>query len=214
LRTEDTKEQHYLNLLKISMLNYDEALFTDVTNSFLADHSIELLFERLFLPFMQQVGVLWLTSTICPAQEHFISNLLRQKLFRWIDELPDEADSEKPLLVLYLPQGEIHEISLLLMHFYARKRKYRSVFLGQSVPFEDLMQIAAKFPEARFITYCTTNPTPKNAQFYVDRLHREFVNHSVSFYLGGRMFAEAKAPAGGQIQLFVSGTDLVNSAMA
>lgn len=211
LSTEDTKEQHYLNLLKISMLNYDEPLFNSVVSTYLEDHSIEKVFERLFLPFMHQVGVLWLTSVICPAQEHFISNLVRQKLFKWIDDIAIEVDDTKPILIMFLPQGEIHEISLLLFHYMARAKRYRSIFLGQSVPFEDLIQIAQKFPSAQFVSYSTTTPSNKNAQQYVDRIHREFVHSQTKFHLGGRMLQEVVLPADSCVTIYNSGGELAGS---
>lgn len=210
LNTEDTKEQHYLNLLKISMLNYDEALFCSVVDAYLADHSVERAFERLFMPFMHQVGILWLTSVICPAQEHFISNLLRQKLFTWIDQSPREVDETKPLLVMFLPQGEIHEISLLLFHYMAKQKGYRSIFLGQSVPFEDLLQIAHKFPQSQFVSYSTTAPSVKNAQQYIDRIHREFMNSDVKFHLGGKMLQEVSVPSDSCVTIYASGAHLAD----
>jgi DNA-binding transcriptional MerR regulator len=214
LNTEDTKEQHFLNLLKISMLNYDEALFCSVVDAYLADHTVDRIFERLFMPFMHQVGILWLTSVICPAQEHFISNLLRQKLFSWIDQSPIAVEDTKPLLVMFLPQGEIHEISLLLFHYMARQKGHRSIFLGQSVPFEDLLQISQKYPHAQFVSYSTTAPSAKNAQQYVDRIHREFSSSQVKFHLGGKMLQDVSIPTDSCVKIYASGGQLAETIFA
>ena len=61
---KDSQEHHYLNMLKISMLNYDEELFYSITNSYIEEHGVEQTFTHLFIPFLTQVGILWLTSTI------------------------------------------------------------------------------------------------------------------------------------------------------
>ena len=81
------KEEHWLGMLKISMLNFDEQLFRSVSSTFEQQHGLSDLLLKLYLPFMGQIGMLWLTSAICPAHEHFVSNLIRQRLYRAVDEL-------------------------------------------------------------------------------------------------------------------------------
>lgn len=210
-QSQETREQHYLNMLKISMLNYDEELFYSVANSYTEENGIEATFIKLFIPFMTQVGILWLTSAICPAQEHFISNLIRQRLFALVDSLEGKAeDSEEPL-VLYLPQGEIHDISLLLVHYMAKMRGKRSIFLGQSVPFEDLLQIVKKFPKVTFVSYSTTSPSTKNVQQYLDRIDREFRQYNCTFHIAGRILQDVESPNDEVIHIYNDGGSLIRS---
>lgn len=206
-----SREQHYLNMLKISMLNYDEELFYSVTNSYIEETGVEEMFVRLILPFMNQVGLLWLTSAICPAQEHFISNLIRQRLFGFIDQLSGEEVTKDDLLVMYLPQGEIHDISLLTMHYMAKRRGYRSIFLGQSVPFDDLIEVAKKFSQLKFVSYSTTTPSTKQASQYLDRINREFQQYNCEFFLAGRVLEGVESPNEGMIHVFNDGGSLVHS---
>lgn len=206
-----SREQHYLNMLKISMLNYDEELFYSVTNSYIEETGIEEMFIFLILPFMNQVGLLWLTSAICPAQEHFISNLIRQRLFGFVDGLSGQAPTKEGLLVMYLPQGEIHDISLLTMHYMAKRRGYRSIFLGQSVPFDDLIEVAKKFPKLKFVSYSTTTPSTKQAAQYLDRINREFQQYNCEFYLAGRVLEGVQSPNDKLIHVFNDGGSLVQA---
>ncbi len=207
----ETKEQHYLNMLKISMLNYDEELFYSVTNTYIAEHGVETTFVKLFLPFMTQVGILWLTSAICPAQEHFISNLIRQKLFALVDEREGKSQNNDVPFVMYLPQGEIHDISLLLVHYMAKIRGYRSIFLGQSVPFDDLLQIVKKFPKVNFVSYSTTSPSQKHARQYLDKIKREFGQYNCEFFLAGRVLEGVESPDDQMIHVFTQGGPLIAS---
>lgn len=209
-----SKEQHYMNMLKISMLNYDEELFYSITNSYIEDVGVEQTFIQLIIPFMNQVGLLWLTSAICPAQEHFVSNLIRQRLFGLIDQHHEEQGSTDSPFVMYLPQGEIHDISLLLIHYMARARGYKSIFLGQSVPFDDLMEVVKKFPRARFVSYSTTTPSTKQAAQYLDRINREFAHGEACFFLAGRVLEGVESPNKELIHVFNDGGSLIRSIFA
>ena len=174
--------------LKLSMLNYDEALFNEIVREHSDEHGLEKTVLEVFLPFLSQIGVLWLTNSICPAQEHFISHLMRQVLNSAVDCLQEDLKSDAPIAVLYLPEREIHDISLLFIHFLCRKYQIRSVFLGASVPFSDLMGVAEQFPNARFVSYCTTYPASSEAQSYVNLVTSEFEGLDNKFLLAGKVF--------------------------
>ncbi|MBL6866292.1 MAG: MerR family transcriptional regulator [Flavobacteriales bacterium] len=174
--------------LKLSMLNYDEPLFNEIVREHSDEYGLEKTVLQVFLPFLSQIGVLWLTNSICPAQEHFISHLMRQVLNSAVDSLQDDLKSDAPIAVLYLPEREIHDISLLFIHFLCSKYQIRSVFLGASVPFSDLMGVAEQFPNARFVSYCTTYPASSEAQSYVNQVTSEFEGLDNKFLLAGKVF--------------------------
>lgn len=174
--------------LKLSMLNYDEPLFNEIVREHSDEYGLEKTVLQVFLPFLSQIGVLWLTNSICPAQEHFISHLMRQVLNSAVDSLQDDLKSDAPIAVLYLPEREIHDISLLFIHFLCSKNQIRSVFLGASVPFSDLMGVAEQFPNARFVSYCTTYPASSEAQSYVNQVTSEFEGLDNKFLLAGKVF--------------------------
>ncbi len=200
------EEAHYLNMLKLAMLNYDEALFHQIADHFLEQYSIRETFGRLFLPFMQHVGVLWLTSTICPAQEHFISNLIRQKLFSLTDEYKDEGTAEAPaddrLFVMFLPEQEIHDISLLLSQLLLRQAGKKTIFLGQSVPFEDLMQVEKKFKKVNFVSICTTHPSTNEVEQYLQRIKLTFAKSDCQFHFTGPVFTDVTSPSADRIVFY------------
>ena len=211
-KTENKGENaHFLNMLKLSMLNYDEALFREVTNQFLKEHTVFETFHHLYLPFMNQVGVLWLTSAICPAQEHFVSNLIRQKLFSWIEDNFEENPASDRLFVLYLPEKEIHEISLTLAHYLLRDKGYKSIFLGQSVPFEDLSAVEKKFKKVEFVTICTTHPTAGRVEAYIEKIVDDFKDKDVRFHLTGPVFSNLEGQGPEWVNIYKNAYVLVES---
>ena len=170
------------------MLNYDEVLFRKIVDDYTSEHGLDKTVLDVFLPFLSQIGVLWLTNTICPAQEHFISHLMRQELHAAVSTSDIPVREDHPPLVLYLPEREIHDISLLFIHFLCRLHGLKSIFLGASVPFSDLITVADQFPNAVFVSYCTTHPSSSEAAAYVELIDSEFADSKNQFVLGGKVF--------------------------
>ena len=211
LQTETTSEEHWLGMLKISMLNFDEQLFRSVSATFEEQAGLSGLFLRLYLPFMGQIGMLWLTSAICPAHEHFVSNLIRQRLFRAVDDLPSvDPGYSGAVFALFLPEREIHDISLLMVHYLLRNAGYKSLFLGQSVPLEDLTQLDSQFPGVHCVAYCTTYPSEQGVGDYLARVQREATGTSLHFHFAGRVFDGVASPAEG-IDLHADGQSLIGA---
>ena len=174
--------------LKLSMLNYDEVLFKEVVNEYTKENGLDRTVLDVFLPFLSQIGVLWLTNTICPAQEHFISHLMRQELHAAVSDAAIPIREDHPPIVLYLPEREIHDISLLFIHFLCRSNGMKSIFLGASVPFSDLVTVGEQFPNAVFVSYCTTHPSSSESADYVELIEAEFSGTENQFLLGGKVF--------------------------
>ncbi|MDP4586605.1 MAG: MerR family transcriptional regulator [Flavobacteriales bacterium] len=211
------QEAHFLNMLKLAMLNYDEDLFHEIADRFLEMYSIRETFGRLFLPFMQHVGVLWLTSAICPAQEHFISNLIRQKLFSLTDALKEkklESSEDERIFVMYLPEQEIHDISILLSHLLLREAGKKTIFLGQSVPFEDLVQVEKKFRKVHFVSICTTHPSNQEVDQYLQRIKLTFAKSDCQFHFTGPVFTDISTPDAKHISFYQNANVMLDALLA
>ena len=112
-----------------AMVDMDEFVFNQTLNQNIEKHGFEKAMMQIIYPFMNKIGILWLTNAINPAQEHFISHLVRQKIISVTDQL--EYKIEGPLFFLFLPEGELHELGLLLANYLLRARGVRTVFFGQ-----------------------------------------------------------------------------------
>lgn len=212
--TENQSEHHVLHVLKISMLNYDEDLFNSVMDESIEKHGLEFTFKEVVIPFMKQIGFLWQANVICPAQEHFISCLVRQKIFASIDKEPVNTDSNARPYVLFLPELEIHEISLIMMHFVLKKRGLKSIFLGQSVPFDDLKQIQQRLGECTFVSIFTTNPSSVLIPDYLKKIVHQFNETGCTFMLTGNNLQGVKSPEPSLIEIYKTSEELVSAIQA
>jgi methanogenic corrinoid protein MtbC1 len=151
-----------------------ETILTRLTKKFGFQRAI----TEVVYPFMEKIGVLWQTGAITPAQEHFISNLIRQKIIVAIDTLPIPPSASKRA-VLFLPEGELHEIGLLFYHYLARKNGILTFYLGQSVPHEDLKAVCRIHQPDVLITSLISSHSPKDFEKYIYTLSKDFSNITI-----------------------------------
>ncbi|WP_169513344.1 MerR family transcriptional regulator [Flexithrix dorotheae] len=183
---KNSKEQ-YLNYLKLSMLTFDHLLFDTTYNKLIAEDSFSNVFVEIFIPLLFEIGLLWQINTICPAHEHFISNLIKQKIYANIERVQfgNELRNDK-IYVLYLPDNEIHELGLLFIHYMIIKKGFKSIYIGQSVPIEDLEAFKDYGEKLTFISFFTTHPMQENLQEYLNDLDKLFLNVGCNFLIAGK----------------------------
>ena len=135
------KYAHVIDAMLFSMLEIDENTFNNSFANALQEYGFEKLIENIMFPFLERIGILWQTDSIKPAQEHFIVNLLRQKIINAIEKEAPYKENENNKIIFFLPEGELHELGLLYHSYIARKKGFEVVYLGASVPIEDLKEV-------------------------------------------------------------------------
>ena len=156
---KNSEKSHALNSLKLSMLNFDQSLFLQTYNSLLKERSFTQIFNEVFIPFLNELGLLWQTHTISPAHEHFVSNLIKQKIYIHTEQLQlNEPSRKDKVFVLFLPENEIHEIGLLYINYELANKGYKTIYLGQTMPVESLVDLLKYYSNIRFVSYFTVSP--------------------------------------------------------
>lgn len=160
--------------LTLSMIDLDEQRFEKIIST----NTLKIGFERTMMniisPFLSKIGIMWLTDSINPAQEHFISNLIRQKLLVAIDGQYPTIDDKAKKYMLFLPDGELHELSLLFANYLIRSRHNKVIYLGQSMPFHDLSMAYEVYNPDYLLTVVTSRPSEMTAKEYLEKLSAEF----------------------------------------
>jgi MerR family transcriptional regulator, light-induced transcriptional regulator len=122
------------------MVDMDMEHFENVINKFISTKGIERTITQILFPFLERIGILWLTDHINPAQEHLVTNLIRQKLIVGIDQVIPYVQSKKTVL-MFMPEGEYHELGLLFVHFLMKSKGVKVSYLGANVPVKDLPRV-------------------------------------------------------------------------
>ncbi len=127
-----------LDVLTLSVIEMDEYKFSRILDNHIDQLGFEETMLQVIYPFMEKLSLLWLTGSIKPIQENFITLLIRNKLVAAIEQLPLETNKKSPRFLLYLPRDEQQELSLLFMQFLIRKRGFQAVNLGPNLALVDL----------------------------------------------------------------------------
>jgi MerR family transcriptional regulator, light-induced transcriptional regulator len=173
--------------LIIAMIELDEGKFEKILTTLIINLGFEDTFIKVLIPLFEKIGILWQIGTISPAQEHFITNLIRQKIIVAIDGLITSSNmTNKKTFILYLPDGELHELGLLFYSYLIQKRGHRVIYLGQMVPFEDLTEIAEVQKPHVFLTFFTANIMNENIQQHLEALVSKFPDQKI--WAGGLQF--------------------------
>ena len=166
--SKSSVKNHAINAFKLAMVNFDQTMFTNTYNSLLADKSFREIFKEVFIPLLNEMGLLWQTDTISPAHEHFITGLIKQKILINTEKLQDRQPTKKDkVFVPFLPENEIHEIGLLYINYEITLRGYKSIYLGQTVPLDTLSDVMKYFDNLYFLSYFTVVPSKDKMSKYI-----------------------------------------------
>lgn len=179
--SEKNAKSHAIVAFKMAMMNFDQTLFFTTYNNLLSQKSFKEVFIEIFIPLLNEIGILWQTGTITPSHEHFISYLIRQKLLSNIEQLQHIGPTKKDkVFILYLPQNEIHELGLIYLNYEILLHGYKAIYLGQSIPIENLNDFTNHFDSIVFVTYWTLFPKIEETPDYIKKIQQDVLKNSQS----------------------------------
>lgn len=210
LAFETATNDEAINNFKLSMFQFDKILFNNSYNTLLHKKTFREIFKEVFLPFLDHIGLLWQTDTLLPAHEHFISNLIAQKIQLNTEKLQYNIKDRNKIYVLFLPENEIHELGLLYLNYELVLRGFYTVYLGQSLPLNNLDYFLENEKEICFITSLTVQPYDDKIEDYFNEINEFMSNSKNQFIATGRKVDTIKhLKLNANIQLYNSILDLL-----
>lgn len=171
---EDFKLHLLVNELLECTLSMDMDHFEELMTMYLKKNGLELTVESLIFEFLEKIGLMWLTDRIFPAQEHLISNVIYRKLALAIENLPHKPEGPKTSVLLFLPEGEIHDISLLYAYYILLKYGKDPIYLGPNSPIKEIEFVyEAKKPDYLY-THLTSVAEDFDGKKYLQKLCSAF----------------------------------------
>lgn len=197
----DAEKERVVNALIKDMVSLNMFSFEKQIDSYIAQKGIEKTVTTILFSFLQRVGVLWITNHINPAQEHLALNLIRQKIILGIEKLPKGLQSNKSV-VLFMPEGEYHEIGLLYVHYLLKLRGYNIDYLGANVPIVDLKYLT----EIKKVDYLYAHITAPTKGFKMAKFLEQIsqIDKSLTIILTGQMVQEYNGPIAPNIKVMHS----------
>ncbi len=165
--------------LIIAMIELDERRFNDILTRTVMSEGLESTFDDIVFPFLKRIGTLWTTGSIYPAQEHFVSNILRQKLIAAIDSQFKEITVGRKKILFFLPENELHELGLLYLNYLAVKGGHEVLYLGQLTPFESVEYATEAWNPSVIVTGTLTSFANINENDFVMKMARSFKGKTI-----------------------------------
>ena len=207
-----TAKSHAISEFKMAMMNFDQELFFNTYNWLIAEKSFKEVFLQVFIPLMNELGLLWQSDTITPAHEHFISYLIKQKLLINTEKLQvlKQTKNDK-VFVLSLPMNEIHELGLMYLNYEILLLGYKTIYLGESMPISNLKDLKKHFDSIIFISYFTVQPERDILDEYIQKMADELLDENTELWYTGRLVEFInKEGLSDKISIFNSISELVN----
>ncbi len=201
-----------INSLKLAMFQFDTVLFNNTYTKLLHKKTFREVFKEVFVPFLEHIGLLWQTDTLLPAHEHFISNLISQKIQINTEKLQYNVTNSEKIFVLFLPENEIHELGLLYLNYELILRGCQTIYLGQNLPLNNLSYFFDKKKEICFITSMTIQPYDDKLSEYFYQIDDVLKNSNHSLIAIGKKAMDVSSYSfNSNISVYPSTVDLLKS---
>jgi DNA-binding transcriptional MerR regulator len=172
--------------LKLAMLQFDKTIFNATYHKLLIKKTFREVFKEVFIPFLNHVGLLWQTGTLLPVHEHFVSNLIAQKIHINTESLQYGIKKSKKVYVLFLPENEIHELGLLYLNYELILRGNQTIYLGQNLPLDNLDHFFKSEKKICFVTSLTIQPYDDKIEAYFKQFENGLKNTNHQLIAVGR----------------------------
>lgn len=184
LNQMEAQQERIVNDLIKNMVDLDMNSFENTLDRFVLVKGIERAITQIIFPYLEKIGILWMTNHINPAQEHLVSNIIRQKLIVGIEGVSTTLKLNKTVL-LFLPEAEYHELGLLFMYYLLKKRGATVIYLGTNVPLNDVAYVVnLKKPD---YLYCHLTTVGQNFNFdkFLLNISKKF--HGIPIIVSGQL---------------------------
>lgn len=169
LNNTEAKTEQLVNDLIGAMIDLDFIQFENILTKHIQEYDIFSTISGIVFQFLEKVGILWQTNRINPAHEHIASCIVRQKLISAIDQLPVPSKAT-PMFLLFLPEGEHHELGLLFVYYLLKKRGLPVIYLGANVPLKDVSYVVEQKAPAHLYLHLSSFPVKQNFSKYIHAL--------------------------------------------
>jgi DNA-binding transcriptional MerR regulator len=176
-RSSDMEDQ--IQALTMAMFHLNIQKFEKILTVSYINRGFEHTYTDILVPFLHKVGFLWQAGTINPAQEHFATNIIKNKIIIAIEGIISRINEKSKKYVLFLPEGEQHDIILLFAYYLLKKMNHQVIYLGASVPFTSLMENNSFLQTDYLVTSLTSSISVSRVNEYINQLANHFAEKKI-----------------------------------
>ena len=190
-KSANSQFEYFISQMLIAGLNYNEAEFEKQFSACLVRYGMNNTYLNIIQPMLFRIGLIWGKDDLCPSQEHFLSNIIRQKILSSIDGLSYPSNDKKNWL-LYLPEGEYHEIGLMFSNYIIRSAGQKTIYLGSNVPFNSILSTVHDTNPTDLFFFFIKNRAVEEASDYLKELRKHSKNSTIHFAGNKKLIEQLK----------------------
>lgn len=174
LTHDNSRADNRIDALIIAMLKLDELNFNKLLTNYILNHGFENSFIQVVFPFLRRVGTLWMTGAVTPGQEHFVSSLIQRKLLFNIETYAQRPKEGGKKILFFLPENELHDISLLFYSYIAKKNGHDVLYLGSMTPLDSVRSSLKTWPADIIVTGTSTEISGERKAGFINKFSELF----------------------------------------
>jgi len=171
----------FIHQLIEASIDFDKERFDKIINSLVIRVGLEKAILYVFYPFLQRIGLLWMTNNVIPAQEHFCSHIIRKKIICAIDglDMHNSRPANGPTVLIFSPTGEFHEIPLLAANYFLKKNNIRTIYFGVNLSLDCLCEYLQQHEAGYIFTHIITQMKDCDLRNYIEKLSERFPSKNI-----------------------------------
>jgi DNA-binding transcriptional MerR regulator len=177
------KYEYYISQLLSFGLGYDEVEFEKLIGTALEEYGLKNTYTNIMYPLLVRLGLMWRSDNICPAQEHFLSNIIRQKISAATNEVP-----QNPALL--------------------RLSGHKVIYLGAKVPIDSLTEVTGSVKVDHLLLFLVRSHQINASSEYLTTLSVAFPDQLIHVAGSTRVLGEVATK--GNLRYMKSIEDLEN----
>jgi len=124
--------------LTMSIMNLDRFKVERILNHKIEEYGFEKCLFEVIYPLLEKINLLWITGGIEQYHENFLVQIIKQKVFREIDQLSSPCKTHAPTVWILSNAEEGQDLTLLLSDYYLKMNKFSTVNLGSGLSVQDM----------------------------------------------------------------------------
>lgn len=153
----DLSVETQVKKMLLDVLEFDKDSFEKHYAQIANSNDFKKIYVEYIIPLLHYVGMLWQTNNLDISHEHFLVEILKQKIYSEIDKTTSTSNDSNSTFVLFLPENEIHDIGLLFFHYLLLQYKMNCIMLGATIPIEALDKFIESENSVYFATHLSTS---------------------------------------------------------
>lgn len=164
-----------IDTLMMFIIELDAYNLNKIFDQYISQTGLEKSMEELIYPLLDRLSMAWLAGSFQSVHESFVTQIIKSKMQFCIEQL-DDSHHFSPHYLIYLPEGEKQELSLLYLHYLLKKNKCKVVNLGSDVTLRDVISSLEVLKPDYLFTIINNELKEIAIQTYIDELTSSMKN--------------------------------------